>query len=985
MSAILSIRTCSFQVRKYLSSVSYVCLALAAATTTSSTAHAANFTASNQAELVSAINQANASGDANSTITLTSDFTVAANSLPPVTANLTIDTGGNTLRSNGNITINVAAGTELTLNGSLVANGSNGATGAVIKSGDGTLNISGGSGASTWYTKVSGGNVVFKDGANFSYADDTGATQPLLGTGTTVTVTGAGTILNARGSLKGGGTLNIENGGRFSTENSTSNFTRPASLDGERAAINITGNGSSFAGGIRVEKGYLALNLRDGGTYTGNIIQIGTSASTTAVSPGLRDEGGSADILVSDTGTTMTVTNPILLGRGSLSILNGGVVTAGGMRVGSFDRPLTKDAVGTVLVSGAGSVLNTTQTIANSFIVGGGAGAGVKNGTLTVSNQGKVTAAAGVGTINVATTAGSTGTINIGGETDQAAAHAGTIEAGVIQFGAGNGTLNFNHTDADYTFSVALKGNGSVNQIGSGKTVLNTDQTGFTGKTFVKAGTLAVNSKLGGTMNVAGGRLQGIGTVGSTINEAGGIIAPGNDTLGTLTIDGNYEGKGGTIAIRTVLGDDHSETDQLVITGDTSGNSAVRVTNFKGEGALTSEGIRIIQVGGQSDGAFTLNGDYALEGQQVVVAGAYAYALHKNGINNPQDGSWYLRSKLLPVPEVPEQPTGPLYQAGIPVYEAYAQGLLNANRLPTLQQRVGNRYWNGATTQESGHTESASAVWGRVEGSHTRFDPKTTTTLDTYDVDVWKMQAGLDGLLIENDKGKLIGGLTVHYANISTDIASFYGNGSIKTDGWGLGGTLTWYGNDGFYVDGQTHSTWYNSDLNSNSANAGLTNSNDAFGYAFSVETGQRFGVTDGWTLTPQAQLAYSAVDFDSFNDRYGADISLDRGNSLLGRLGLSADYEANWTGTDGKITRNHVYGIANLYQEFLNGSRISVADTGFATENERTWGGIGTGGSYDWANGKYKLYGEVSVNTSLKNFGDSYSVNGTAGFKVAF
>ncbi len=247
------------------------------------------------------------------------------------------------------------------------------------------------------------------------------------------------------------------------------------------------------------------------------------------------------------------------------------------------------------------------------------------------------------------------------------------------------------------------------------------------------------------------------------------------------------------------------------------------------------------------------------------------------------------------------------------------------------------------------------------------------------------MQAGLDGQLIENDNGKLIGGITVHYANISTDVASFYGNGSIKTDGWGLGGTLTWYGNDGFYVDAQTHATWYNSDLNSKSANAGLTNSNDAFGYAFSVETGKRFGIAEGWTLTPQAQLAYSAVDFDSFNDRYGADVTLDRGNSLLGRLGLSADYEASRTSTDGKTTRNHVYAIANLYQEFLNGSRISVADTGFATENERTWGGIGTGGSYNWGNDKYKLYGEVSVNTSLKNFGDSYSVKGTAGFKVAF
>ncbi|RCW77755.1 hypothetical protein [Phyllobacterium bourgognense] len=51
----------------------------------------------------------------------------------------------------------------------------------------------------------------------------------------------------------------------------------------------------------------------------------------------------------------------------------------------------------------------------------------------------------------------------------------------------------------------------------------------------------------------------------------------------------------------------------------------------------------------------------------------------------------------------------------------------------------------------------------------------------------------------------------------------------------------------------------------------------------------------------------------------------------------------------------------------------------------DRTWGGIGAGGSYSWADDKYALYGEVSLNTSLSNFADSYRVNGTTGFKVKF
>ncbi|MBB4402820.1 hypothetical protein GGD52_003890 [Agrobacterium tumefaciens] len=39
--------------------------------------------------------------------------------------------------------------------------------------------------------------------------------------------------------------------------------------------------------------------------------------------------------------------------------------------------------------------------------------------------------------------------------------------------------------------------------------------------------------------------------------------------------------------------------------------------------------------------------------------------------------------------------TAPLCQAGVPTYEAYPRALLGLNSLPTLQQRVGNRFWDG--------------------------------------------------------------------------------------------------------------------------------------------------------------------------------------------------------------------------------------------------------------------------------------------------
>uniref|UniRef100_A0A914ZHL1 Autochaperone domain-containing protein n=1 Tax=Panagrolaimus superbus TaxID=310955 RepID=A0A914ZHL1_9BILA len=144
-------------------------------------------------------------------------------------------------------------------------------------------------------------------------------------------------------------------------------------------------------------------------------------------------------------------------------------------------------------------------------------------------------------------------------------------------------------------------------------------------------------------MDVVAGRLQGIGSVGSTTHEAGATIMPGNGGFETLTIKGDYIGKGGTVEIATVLGDDNSQTSRLAITGSTSGAGIVKVTNRDGLGAMTKEGIRIISVGGTSDAAFTLQGDFITKaGEQAVVGGAYAYMLQKNGVANSNDGAWHM-------------------------------------------------------------------------------------------------------------------------------------------------------------------------------------------------------------------------------------------------------------------------------------------------------------------------------------------------------
>jgi fibronectin-binding autotransporter adhesin len=146
-----------------------------------------------------------------------------------------------------------------------------------------------------------------------------------------------------------------------------------------------------------------------------------------------------------------------------------------------------------------------------------------------------------------------------------------------------------------------MAGAGAI-EVFSGRTILAGDSSAFAGSTTVDSGILQVNGALGGTMDVlAAGRLEGNGIVGTTSNA--GVVAPGN-SIGTLTVAGDYVGDGGVLETEVVLGDDSSPTDLLVVTGNSSGNTLVDARNQGGQGAATVEGIRIVQVDGASPGSF---------------------------------------------------------------------------------------------------------------------------------------------------------------------------------------------------------------------------------------------------------------------------------------------------------------------------------------------------------------------------------------------
>ncbi|WP_338821634.1 autotransporter outer membrane beta-barrel domain-containing protein [Bradyrhizobium septentrionale] len=931
----------------------------------------------------------------------------------------------------GTNTLNIENGATVVTPGRIVVTSPAG-------TGSGTLNISGGTLETTSIAISNAGGRVNYDNATVR-ALATSASAFFGGTVAQHNIAAGGLTLDTQGfnviAFNGAGTGGFSGvGGLTKIGNGILFFGSGSTYTGEtviqQGAFRLTGSNDGLVNSSRVvANATLDLSFASASNAhiqslagsSAGIVTLGannliltnahdTFAGTISGTGGLQLTGGTqalSSVQAYSGATTITSGTLALTGGGDIAassqvIANGTFNIAGLSGIGT-SIPRLSGTGGVDLGAKTLSITAANDTFAG--VIGGSGGLTLTGGTQTLSGAntysgvttitGGTLALSGTGSIGNSSHVVANSVFDISGLTGAGTSIQSLAGSGNVALGAKTLTL----TNASDTFAGAIKGTGGLALTGG--TQILSGINSYSGATTVSGGTLragaadafssvsAVTAGAGTTID-----LNGFSQVVGGFSNAG-TLRFGTTPATTLTVAGNYVGNGGTLLFNTVLGGDNSATDRLFVLGSTSGTSTVKVANFGGGGVQTVDGIRLIDVAGASNGTFALAGNYVLKGEQAIVAGAYAYTLQKNGISTPSDGDWYLRSSLANPsdPTTPPVITGPLYQPGVPLYENYAGVLLGMNELPSLQERVGNRYWGGgdgeamarmgvtpAAQADSSWTQSA--FWGRVEGGQSNLRPSNTTG-STTNSDQFKAQAGLDGLALENSYGRLIVGLTLQYGLTTAYVNSLFGNGRIRAEGTGVGATATWYGDNGVYLDGQMQTMFYRGDLTSDLV-GNMAHGNEGLGYAFSVEGGKRINVGSGFSLTPQAQLAYSKVDFDGFTDRFGALVSLTNADSLLGRVGLMLNHQKSWyDGTS--IVRSDLYAIGNLHYEFLDGTNVDVAGSGFASANDRLWGSIGGGGSYSWANGRYTLFGEATYRASLQDAGDNHSYKGTAGFRVVW
>ena len=529
------------------------------------------------------------------------------------------------------------------------------------------------------------------------------------------------------------------------------------------------------------------------------------------------------------------------------------------------------------------------------------------------------------------------------------------------------------------------------------------DNSLWNGASFIESnaagtGTIAL------TMNDAVWNLRDSSTLTSLTLNAGGTINfqhAEDASWQTLTIKDDFIGNGGKLVFNTVLFDDTSETDKLIVEGNTSGHTGVEVNNIGGAGAQTVEGIEIVSVGGNSEGTF--------EKASRIVAGGYDYNVVQKGKN------WFLTSLVEPVDPVdppvdpvdppvdPVDPVDPPVDPVIPPQEpvppaappksehqyrpefgSYLANSYAANTLfmTRLHDRLGETQYTDMLTGE----QKVTSLWMRNVGGHTRFNDgsgQLKTTANRYvlqlggDVAQWST----DGL----DRWHL--GLMAGYGNSQSRSASsltgYRSRGEVN--GYSVGLYGTWYANEadksGTYVDSWVLYNWFDNKVMGQDQ---ATESYRSSGVTASVEAGYsvKVGESDrnSYWIQPKAQAVWMDVQADDHRERNGTRVKDETQGNLMTRLGVKAYISGHNAIDDGKSRTFQPFIEANWIHN-TQPTRIRMDDVSNDIRGTRNIGELKTGVEGQ-ITPQLSVWGNVAQQIGDKGYSDT---QGMLGVKYSF
>ena len=461
-------------------------------------------------------------------------------------------------------------------------------------------------------------------------------------------------------------------------------------------------------------------------------------------------------------------------------------------------------------------------------------------------------------------------------------------QGGIIGLRSGVGEVINSHFSATFNNSAisgfALTGAESIKLSGTESLTENIQLT-FNNSTVSGVTTTDSNSVLNLNLNNSNwttkaftdedGMVQTTSLTNLALNN--GVVNLANDNYQGIIVRGNLTGSG-TFNLNTNIAENKS--DKIVVKGTAEGNHKIGVTN---QGANIADGkVTLVETNG-GNAAFSLTNP-----NNRVDLGAYQYFLTKEGNN------WVLansKNAVTPTPPVapvtpgkqvvtpskPEVtpstpvvtpsnpvvppavlPSAPLLSdlANAQVSLRQAQLLLVEDDLSGIHQRLGE-VKNG----EKGN------VWVRNVNSRQKLAALSTGESETsgFKQNVHSLQVGADAAVTDSLR---VGGF-VGRSQANVDFNGHYGDGKVRSNSMGL--YAAYLADNGIYVDNIVKYSRLH-------ANSDLTEKRHYNAYTISSELGKRFSLANDWTITPQAQLAWTHISSQENEDSL---------SSVYSRIGL--------------------------------------------------------------------------------------------------